>query len=123
MRKFIVYSKKGKTSVMEVECELIHTLEDTSIMYLKSGEYKARILSPTLFHQKVEKITEDGKKITTLVPDVWFSHSFYETIELAKIKAESLVLYEFEFGLQKHGASFSEEDVQAGIQAIEIVML
>lgn len=123
MRKFVVYSRKGPTSILEVEVELITALEDPSIMWaLQPGEFRARILKPILFHQKIEKEVE-GKKEVTLVPDVWYSHSFYETLEDAHAAAAKLARSSFEFELRKYGKAYTEEDIQAEVSTIKIVML
>lgn len=122
MKKFVIHSRKGTTSIMEVECELVQAIEDPSIMWLPAGEYRARVLEPAALHQKIEKLV-DGKKVVTLVPDVWCSHSFYSSLEEAKVQGERLVRHGFEFALRKHGTAFTEEDVQSALAAMKVVML
>jgi hypothetical protein len=119
---FTIVSKKGKTSITEVECELISALEDPSVMWLNPGEYRARILKPDSFHQKVEKEV-DGKKVFVMVPDVWCWHSFYDTLEQAKEVAAKLIRNEFAFQERKYRIDFTEEDVQKAIAAIDVVKL
>lgn len=124
MRKFTIHSKKGKTAIMEVECEIILALEDPSVLWsLKPGEYRARILAPASFHQKVERVV-DGKKESVMVPDIWCSHAFYESIEEARSVCERFIRSEMvDFALRKHRAPATEEEVQAAISAVEVVML
>ena len=105
MKKFIIQSKKGITSIMEVEIELVKPIEDPSVLWLKSGEYRAHVLLPTSLHQKVEK-TVDGKKETTMVPDVWCWHAFYATEEAARAEAELDLKREMERSASKGGAKF-----------------
>lgn len=124
MRKFVLQSKKGVSAIMEVECEIIQALEDPSILWaLKPGEYRARILAPESFHQKVEK-TVDGKKVSVMVPDIWCSHAFYDTLESAKETCFKLIRSEMiDFAIRKHRQPATEEEVQAAIDAVEVVML
>jgi len=122
MRKFIIQSKKGKTSIIEVEVEIISSLEDPSVLWLKAGEWRARILQPTSFHQRIEKVV-DGKKEVVMQPDVWCWHSFSDSIEEAQRKAEDLIVQSFEFDLRKYGKSFTDEDVATAKLTIEIVSL
>jgi len=123
MRKFTLHAKKGKSYIMEVECELIRPIEDPSILWsLNPGEYKARILAPDTFHQRVEKVV-DGKKEVAMVPDVWCWHAFCDTLEEAKEKAALLVRQSFAFDERKYGKTYTEEEVLAAIAVIEVVML
>jgi len=124
MRKFTIHSKKGKTTIMEVECEIILALEDPSVLWaLKPGEYRARILAPESFHQKVEKVV-DGKKEFVMVPDIWCWHALYESVEEARGVCESFIRSEMvDFAMRKHRTPATEEEVQAAINAVEVVML
>jgi hypothetical protein len=115
-RKFTIYSRKGKTAIMEVEVEMISPPGTT--------EYVGRILAPTLFHQKVEKKRADGTKQVTLVPDVWVWHAFQDTIEDAKAKLESTVRDGFAFEIRKgRRTEFTEEEVQSEMAKAEVIML
>jgi hypothetical protein len=122
MKKYTIQSKKGKTSIIEVEIEVVKQLEDPSVGWMNTGEYKARILKPTSFHQKLEKIV-DGKSELTIVPDVLCWHAFYSTLEEAKAYSEELIKHEFKFMLRKHNVAYTEEDVQAAIAAVEVLAL
>jgi hypothetical protein len=123
MRKFIVSVKKSPASIIEVEVEIVKALEDPSIIWaLYPGEYKARIIKPTTFYQKFEK-NVGGKFELFSIPEIWHSHSFFDSLEDAKFHANELILNSFEFNLRKHGVIFSEEDVQNQINLIEVLML
>lgn len=123
MRKFVLQSKKGKSSIVEVECEIVQPVEDPSVLWLQPGEYRARILAPASFHQRIEKVV-DGKKEPTMVPDIWYSHSFYETLEAAQAECVRLIRSEMvDFAVRKHREPASEDEVQAAIAAVEVVML
>jgi len=113
---------KGKVAIYEVEVEVLSPMDDPSVMWLKAGEYRARVVQPTIFHQKVER-TRDGKKETTLVPDMWYSFAFHDSYESALADASNLVRQEFEFNLRKYKTSYTEEDVAAAISAIELIAL
>jgi len=117
MRKFVVQSKRGEVSISEVEVEIVSPLDDPSVMWLKPGEYMARILRPTSFHMKHEKMV-DGKREVVLTPDVWFSHSFFETQGEALKYAEKLIEHEFEFNLRKYGKTYTDTDIAAAFMAI-----
>jgi hypothetical protein len=123
MRKFIYYTKKGDPSIMEVEIEKLTRVEDLSIMFLHPGEYKARILLPQSFHQKVDKKQADGTIKSTLVPDVFYSHAFFDTVELAQEYAERIIRSSFETHKFKHDIDYTEEEVLATIANVKVVML
>lgn len=122
MRMFVLQPKKPKIPIMEVKCEMVTALDDPSVMWLKSGEYKAKIILPIIFHQPVEKIIDD-KKVIVMVPEAWHSHSLFKTLEEALHKREFLIRYEFEFALNKYGTSFSEEDITEKLLEVEVVTL
>jgi hypothetical protein len=122
MKKFVVQSKKGKTVITEVECELVTPMEDPSIMWIPNWEYMAKILKPTSFHMKFEKQVE-GKKEIVLVPDVWYSHAFFNSLVDATKYAERIIKESFEFEARKYGKEFSVIDVLAAIKEIEVVLL
>lgn len=83
MKKFVIHSTRGKTSVMEVECEKLSRM-DHFHMGLKEGEWMGKITAPQSLFEK----TLDGK----LVPPVWCWWAFYETAEeyLASIKKSAV---------------------------------
>ncbi len=123
MRKFVVQSKKGKSSIVEVECEVIQGVEDPSVLWIPAGEYRARILSPETFHPRKEQVV-DGKPTTVLTLDVWYSHAFYPSIEAAKLECEKSIRYELiQFAVSKHRAPATEEQVQEALSKIETIRL
>lgn len=111
MRKFVIHSGRDKTSIMEVECQMITAIEDPSVMWIPKGEYRARILKPNTFTEK------DGRSL------VWYSIAFYDTLEVAKEASATLVRSSFEFELNKHSISYTEEQVQTAIDAVDVAML
>jgi hypothetical protein len=123
MRKFTIQSKKGKTVIMEVECKVITPMEDPSVLWaLKPGEYRARILAPECFHQRVETDV-NGKKEFVLVPDVWCWHALYDDKGQALAAANKLIEQEFEFNKRKYDKEYTDADLAAAFLAIEVVML
>lgn len=119
MRKFVIQSKKGATSIIEVEIEVLPSMCEPG---LKPGEWRARILRPTIFHMKQEKIV-DGKKEVVLEPDAWCWHAFYEDKVQALTAANKLIEQEFEFNKRKYGKEYTDTDLAAAFLAIEVVML
>lgn len=122
MRKFIVQSKKGSTSIIEVEVELVTPVEDPSVMWLPPGEYKARIMEPKSLYIKVDTMV-DGKKETIMVPDMWFSHAFYDSYAAALQAAQTLIEQEYQFNLRKYGKVFTDVDLASAFMAIQLVRL
>lgn len=80
MKKFVVHSIKGVTSIMEVECRVVTALQDPSVMFIPAGEYKAEILNPVALYEK----QSDG----SLRSPVYYSHSLHETVEAAMVAAK-----------------------------------
>lgn len=117
MRKFIYQSIKGKTSVIEVECIILFPVDDISVSWLPSGEFKARIMAPTFLLDK----EKDG----TLTQPVYCSHAFYDTARLAFEAAAkglrgSMMRHCGEDSLCK---TPSEEEIQAAIDSITTILL
>jgi hypothetical protein len=116
MIKFIIHIERGgKTSIMEVEIELVTAVEDPSVKWLPEGEYKARVTTPMSLYDK----QEDG----SLTPPVWYSHAFSWTIHQAWARAERMLREEFQRGLVKYNRPFSEEDVQSKLAEIQEILL
>lgn len=123
MRKFYIHNKRGATSIMEVEVQVVTPLEDCSVLWLKPGEYKARITEPQSLLLKVEKIV-DGKKEVSFVPDVFCWHAFYETVEEAREVVAKNTRFEMQtFAENKHRAIATDEEVAAAIAAVQVEML
>ena len=122
MRKFTVQSKKGEMTIYELDVEIVTALHDASVMWLKPGEYKARILKPESFHMKMEKVV-DGKKEVIYVPDVWCWHSLYDTYGDAFTAATTLIEQEYAFNLRKYGTTYTDVDVAAACLALRLEKL
>ena len=117
MRKFYLHYQKDSTSVVEVECEIITGMEDPSVMWLPPGEFRARVVAPTYLYER----KKDSKE---LIPPVWYTHAFYDSIELAMQQAEKDIRNGFERDIAKHKIeSYTEEDVKAKLAEITVVML
>lgn len=117
MRKFIVQSKNEKFVIMEVECEVIKPIENSSILWsLNPGEYYARIVAPESTYQKTKQKDRNGKEVFVMVPDIWCWHSFYDSLKDAETKAETLIRKDF-------SSKETEEDIQKAISEIEVVRL
>lgn len=121
-RSFVINTKNNKPIIYEVEIEHVTALEDSSVVDLLPGEFKAKILKPESFHDKIETLT-GGKKEFVNVPPVWYSFAFFSPLEVAKQAAAQLIRSEFEFKLRKYGTTFSEDDVTASINSIEVNLL
>lgn len=80
VRKFVAYSFKGKTQVVEAECQLLGIWDDISISWMPAGEYKMRVLAPSLLFEK----RPDG----SFTPPAYISHSLYDTAEEALAAAQ-----------------------------------
>lgn len=122
MKKYTIHSRKDKTVIMEVECEIVSASEDPAVMWLLPGEYKAKVIAPTSFHQNVEKVI-DGKKVTISTPVSWYSHAFYDTLSDAKAAFAMQITEGFATNLRKHGVKYTDNEVQILIDTVEVVLL
>jgi len=98
MRMFSIISRKGLSSIQEVEIQFVSSLEDPSVLWMGKGEYKAKVLKPESLFEK----QKDG----SLTPPVWCWHAFYQTEEAARAQAESDLKHEMERAAGKGGAPF-----------------
>lgn len=115
-REFTIYSRKGKTCIMEVEVEVLSPPSTV--------EYTARVLAPSMLHQKTEKKRADGTKQVVLVPDVWCWHSLQDTVEESKAKLEAMIRDGFAFEIRKgRRTEYTEEEVQTALAATEVIRL
>lgn len=81
MRKFIIQTKKGVSSIQEVEIQLVTAMEDPSILWrMKPGEYLAKVLKPESMYEK----QNDGR----FTPPVLCWFAFHDSEEAAKAVAE-----------------------------------
>lgn len=115
MRKFAIISRKGVTTLQEVEIEIVSALEDPSVMWLGKGEYKAHIMLPVSLHEK----QEDG----SLKPPVWFSHAFFHSEEEARKQAEHDIQKEMERVARKSHTQFDPIACLAKCKEIQAVCL
>ena len=76
MRKFVVHTRalpgvksNGAPIVLEVEGELIQSLEDPSVMWLPEGEFKFRIMTPESLYEPHE-VSQEGVTKKVMVPPV-----------------------------------------------------
>lgn len=118
MRKFVIHTLKGDTSIIEVECERITGREDPSVMWLPAGEYTVKITAPqSLLTKKVV-----GKE-TTLEPTIYYSHGVFDSEEAAVTASHLLMRKTIELRAMKSKTAFKEEDVTAEIEKIKVVKL
>jgi hypothetical protein len=109
MKMFIINTKNSSEaiSVLEVEGEMVSSLEDPSVMWpTNEGEFKFRILKP----ESLGKV-------------IYCSHSVYSTWVDATAVAKAMIRQAFEFNKRKYKIEFSEEDVLNKCDKIELVML
>jgi hypothetical protein len=76
MRKFVIHSFRGATTIMEVECEVL----SRHMFTLKEGEWMGKITAPESLFEK----QGDG----SLKPPVWCWWAFHETAEECMVKIE-----------------------------------
>lgn len=116
MRKFCIVYEKESASVVEVECEIIKGVEDPSVMWLPPGEFRARVLAPQFLYEK----KKDSKE---LIPPVWYTHAFYDSLELAMAQVETDIRTGFERAIAKHKIEFySEDDVKQKLSEVKVIM-
>lgn len=70
MRKFVIQSVKGTTSIIEVEYELMPKYYDYA---LREGEWKGKITAPTFLYEKDVN--------NNLVPPIWCWWAFHDSVE------------------------------------------
>lgn len=71
MRKFVIQSVKGLTSIVEVEYEVMPKHYDYA---LQEGQWKGKITAPTSLYEK----DKDGN----FVPPIWCWWAFHDSIEV-----------------------------------------
>lgn len=107
-------------SILEVEAEKVTPMQDPSVMWMPSGEFKARILKPEFLYETQEIFKGSGVREKATVPSIYYSHSLYETKEAALEAATKLIVGGFQFEIRKGKRdSFSQEEVQARVAQIE----
>lgn len=123
MRGFIIQHLKGDFQIQEIEYEKVLPMEDPSVVWsLKEGEFRFKVLTPTSLYDR-DKFLTDEKGKPSLTPPVYHSHALYPSLGYAEVWAQQFIRKEFERALMKHGAKYSEEDVQKKIKEIKISRL
>ena len=135
MRAYIIHTRQvpgcaacrsGDTpmTIVEVEGERVSPMEDPSVMWLKEGEFRFRIMLPEFLHEPYESKKPDGTKEKKMVPSVYASHAIYFTLEEAREAAKKLVTGEFEFALRKKRIeSYTAVDVEGRLSEIQELKL
>lgn len=132
MRKFVVHTRPlpgcCKTSeaptLVEVEGELISPMEDPSVMWLKEGEFRFRILLPEVLYEPQEAKQADGSKKKIMVPTVYHSHAIYHTLAEAQAAARAMIKSGLDFEIRKGRlASYTEEELEAKCAEVQTMML
>ena len=131
MRKFIVYTRQvpgyrkpsDAPTVVEVEGEMITGTEDVSVMWLPEGEFKFRITAPDFLYEPREIKQANGSKGTVMVPSIYYSHACHWTKFGAWAEAKRMVRQGFEFGLRKHGKTYTAEEMAAKVAEITEILL
>lgn len=125
MRKFIVHTRplpghKGGPFVMEVEGEMITSMEEPSVMWMPEGEFYFRILKPESLYEPQEVKQDDGSKKKVMVPPVYHSHAIYWNENQAAVHAERILRSELEFEIRKGRLeSYTEEELKAKYAEIQ----
>ena len=129
MRKFIVHTRaippqKGEAiTILEVEGEVITPSEDPSVMWAPYGEFRFRIRKPEFLYEPREIIKSDKTKEKAMVPPVYYSHSVYEGLVLARVAAFNLIVQSFEFAQRKSGVEYGAEQVLEKARQVPEVLL
>jgi hypothetical protein len=125
MKKFIVHTRpipghakdNDAPIIVEVEGELIHGVEDASVLWLPNGEFRFRITQPKFLYEP------GNTKDKSLMPPIYHSHSIYDTSEQASKVAEKLVFQSFQFALRKYGTTFTIQEMETKLSEITSISL
>ena len=135
MKKFIVHTRpipgcaacKGSSeapTIVEVEGEIVSSLEDPSVMWLPKGEFRFRIFKPEFLHESKESKLEDGSKKKIMIPSIYHSHGVYQDLSAAKEVAERMIKSGLDFEVRKGRlASYTKEELDAKCAEVQVVML
>jgi hypothetical protein len=119
-KKWIVHTRPmpgckrgGPPTILEVECELLSTQDDSP----------GRVLKPEFLYEET-RIIKDGVFKDVILPPVYMSHALFWTEHQAVARAAQTVKAELEFEVRKNKReSFTEQDVQDQVNLIQIVRL
>ena len=131
MRKFVVHTRPipgccqvgDAPFIVEIEGEVITAQEDTSVMWMRNGEYRFRILKPEALYEPKEIKKEDGSKAKVMVPPIYYGHFLYSTVEGARLAARQTVVNGFEYELRKTGTNYIAQQVEEKCKEIQEIML
>jgi len=122
MKKFIVKTTYEKDSiskeieihsyVMEVDLKLVPAIDDPSVMWLPSGEYKAYVIAPRSLYEK----QDDG----SLTPPQWYSHAFYDSEAEALLIAQKQIREIFDREMRHYRVEYTEQEIQEKLSQITI---
>jgi hypothetical protein len=133
MKKFVVHTRpfpgccKGAgdlPTIVEVEGEVVSSLEDPSVTWLRQGEFYFRIMAPEALYEPHEAKQPDGSKKKTMVPTVYHSHAIYHTLVEAQAAAKRMIKSGLDFEVRKGRlTSYTDEELTAKCGEIQTVML
>jgi hypothetical protein len=116
MKKFVIFSQKGRHAVVEVECEVVSSMEDPSVMWLPTGEYRVKIFKPDMLLEK----KPDG----SLAPSIYMSWALFPSEEVALAQAK----IDIERGMLRqaskaHESPPTEEQIAEAKSKVESILL
>jgi hypothetical protein len=133
MRKFVVHTRavpgccKGASdapTILEVEGELVTSLEDPSVTWMPTGEFMFRITKPEFLYESKETKLEDGSKKKIMVPTVYHSHAVYHELAEAQASVKRMIKSGLDFEIRKGRlASYTEEELAAKCAEVQILEL
>ncbi len=132
MRKFVVHTrplpgccKTGDApTIVEVEGEIISSMEDPSVMWLPAGEFKYRIMLPESLYEPQEGKQADGSKKKVMVPTVYHSHAIYHDLAGAQAAAKKMIKSGLDFEVRKGRlTAYTDEELEAKCAEIQTIML
>ncbi len=106
MIKYVVQHLKGVTSVLEIECTRLTPLEDQSVAFLSSNDYKVKITEPK-----------------SLAGEVWFGWALFDSSEQAMFQAVLDMVEEAQRNERKHKVPYDKEATLAKSKEIPVRML
>lgn len=115
MKKFVIISIKGATSIKEVECSVVTPLHDPSVSFLPPGEYKVEILKPVSLWDK--------NPDNSFTAPLYFSHSLFDTVEAARAVAERDMKVSYERTCHKCKMEVNGQTLEEMLAKITVQML
>ena len=118
MIKYIIHNSKNNLSIKEVLCEKLSIMEDASIAWLPSNEFKVRITAP----QSVLEKRIIGKEIY-YDPIVYYNHSIFDNETDAFNTACVLIEKTLKLREFKNKQKYCQQDIDEAIKFIKIIKL